>query len=141
MTHSGIDNPKGFVGYDENTWGLTASDDPFGYLAHEPGNNDNGTITPTAALSSLPYTPEESMAAFKNFYHNYGEDLWGIYGFKDSFHPTRNWTASSFLAIDQGPIIIMVENYRTILSAYICTLPIRSGRIMHAEKDMQYLVI
>lgn len=108
-----IDNPKGFAGYDENTWGLTASDDPFGYLAHEPGNNDNGTITPTAALSSMPYTPDESIAAFKNFYHNYGEKLWGIYGFKDAFNPEHNWYAASYLAIDQGPIIIMVENYRT----------------------------
>ncbi len=108
-----IENPKGFAGYDENTWGLTASDDPFGYLAHEPGNNDNGTITPTAALSSLPYTPEESIAAFKNFYYNYGEKLWGIYGFKDAFNPGHNWYAASYLAIDQGPIIVMVENYRT----------------------------
>jgi hypothetical protein len=108
-----IANPKKFTGYNENTWGLTASDDPFGYLAHEPGGNDNGTITPTAALSAMPYTPEESMAAFKNFYFNYGEKLWGIYGFKDAFNPQNNWYAGSYLAIDQGPIIAMVENYRT----------------------------
>ena len=108
-----IDNPSGYAGYDENTWGLTASDDPFGYLAHEPFSADNGTITPTAALSSMPYTPTESKAAFKNFYNNRGEDIWGIYGFKDAFNPQQNWYASSFLAIDQGPIIAMVENYRS----------------------------
>ncbi len=107
-----IDNPKGYAGYNESTWGLTASDDPFGYSAHEP-NNDNGTITPTAALSSFPYTPEESMAAFKNFYYNYGESLWGSYGFRDAFNPSNDWTASSYIAIDQGPIIVMIENYRS----------------------------
>ncbi|MCF6268413.1 MAG: T9SS type A sorting domain-containing protein [Melioribacteraceae bacterium] len=110
-----IENPGGFAGYDENTWGLTASDDPFGYSAHEPFVRDNGTITPTAALSSMPYTPTESIAAFKNFYNNYGEEIWGIYGFRDAFNPQQNWYASSYLAIDQGPIIIMVENYRTSL--------------------------
>jgi exo beta-1,2-glucooligosaccharide sophorohydrolase (non-reducing end) len=109
-------NPGGHTGYSADTWGLTASDDPFvGYLAHEPQNNDNGTLSPTAALSSMPYTPEESMAAFKSFYNNYGEDLWGSFGFKDAFNPGINWTAGSFLAIDQGPIIIMVENYRSAL--------------------------
>ncbi len=109
-----IDNPKNHVGYDENTWGLTASDDPLvGYTAHSPMFNDNGTITPTAALSSFPYTPNESMAAFKNFYNKYGKKLWGSYGFKDAFNPELNWTAGSYLAIDQAPIIIMIENYRT----------------------------
>ena len=110
-----IDNPKKFKSYNETTWGLTASDDPFGYLAHEPGSNDNGTITPTAALSAMPYTPDESMAAFKNFYFNYGQKLWGMYGFKDAFNPQNNWYAASYLAIDQGPIVVMVENYRTCL--------------------------
>ncbi|MBU0560007.1 MAG: T9SS type A sorting domain-containing protein [Bacteroidetes bacterium] len=110
------DNPMGYTGYSADTWGLTASDDPYvGYLAHEPMNRDNGTLSPTAALSSMPYTPTESMAAFKSFYNTYGEDLWGSYGFKDAFNPGINWTAGSFLAIDQGPIIIMVENYRSAL--------------------------
>jgi len=111
-----IDNPNSYVGYNENTWGLTASDDPFGYLAHEPdfnGNRDNGTISPTAALSSMPYTPEESMAAFRNMYDTYGENIWGPFGFKDAFNPTQDWFANSYLAIDQGPIIVMIENYRT----------------------------
>ncbi|MDX1700957.1 MAG: glucoamylase family protein, partial [Melioribacteraceae bacterium] len=110
-----IENPNGFVGYDENTWGLTASDNPWGYSAQAPNSNDNGTITPTAAISSIPYTPEESIAAMKNMYRNYGDRLWGIYGFKDAFNPTENWFAESYLAIDQGPIICMIENYRSEL--------------------------
>ncbi len=111
-----IDNPKGYDGYGEATWGLTASDDPYaGYSVHSPMYNDNGTITPTAALSSFPYTPDESMKALKNFYDNYGETLWGSYGFKDAFNPTLNWTAESYLAIDQAPIIIMIENFRSSL--------------------------
>ncbi len=111
-----IDNPKNHNGYNENTWGLTASDDPLvGYTAHSPMYNDNGTITPTAALSSFPFTPAESMAAFKNFYNNYGSSLWGSYGFKDAFNPGLEWTAGSYISIDQGPIIVMIENYRTNL--------------------------
>jgi len=110
-----IDNPGNYEGYGENCWGLTASDDPIrGYLAHEPNlSRDNGTITPTAALSSMPYTPEESIAALKHMYRTYGEELWGPMGFYDAFNPTEDWTASSYLAIDQGPIICMIENYRT----------------------------
>lgn len=113
-----IDNPHKFPGYDSDTWGLTASDDPFGYLAHEPdfsGNKDNGTISPTAALSSFPYTPKESMDALKSFYYEYGANLWGTYGFKDAFNLKYNWFAQSYLAIDEGPIIIMIENYRSQL--------------------------
>ncbi|MEL7119010.1 MAG: glucoamylase family protein [Bacteroidota bacterium] len=107
-------NPRDFVGYSDVCWGLTASDNPFGYNAHSP-TNDNGTITPTAALSSFPYTPEESMAALKHFYRNLGDRLWGIYGFYDAFNLTENWFATSYLAIDQGPIICMIENHRTEL--------------------------
>lgn len=108
-----IANPKNFVGYDENTWGFTASDDPVnGYAVHEP-NNDNGTITPTAALSSIPYTPKESIEFLKNIYRKYGNKVFGDYGFKDAFNPTKNWFANSYLAIDQGPIIVMIENYRS----------------------------
>jgi hypothetical protein len=107
-----IANPKHYLGYDSTCWGLTASDDPFGYSAHEP-TNDNGTITPSAALSSFPYTPEESMTALKTFYYTYGDKLWGAYGFKDAMNLSNNWFADSYLAIDQGPIIVMIENYRT----------------------------
>jgi len=104
-------NPKNFVGYSAENWGLTASDNHQGYSAHSP-TNDLGVITPTAALSSFPYTPEESMKALKFFYYTMGDRLWGPYGFYDAFNVTQQWTADSYLAIDQGPIIVMIENYR-----------------------------
>lgn len=109
-----ISNPFHYEGYGENCWGLTASDDPWGYLAHAPGvGTDNGTITPAAAIPSMPYTPAESLAALKHFYQVYGADLWGEYGFYDAFNPKADWFADSYLAIDQGPIIDMIENYRS----------------------------
>ena len=108
-----VANPQGHTGYGSDCWGLTASDDPWGYLAHEPYSNDNGTIAPTAALSSMPYTPTESLSALKNFYRTYYSNLWGEYGFKDAFNLDVNWFANSYLAIDQGPIIDMIENYRS----------------------------
>lgn len=107
-----LKNPKGFKGYGTNNWGLTASDTYDGYNAHSP-SNDFGTITPTAALSSFPYTPKESMQALRHFYDDLGDRIWGEYGFVDAFNETRNWTAQSYLAIDQGPIVVMIENYRT----------------------------
>lgn len=106
------DNPKKYKGYSEYCWGLSASDDYKGYDAHSP-TNDNGTISPTAALSSFPYTPEFSMKALRHFYEDHGEKLWGEYGFKDAFNETQNWYADSYLAIDQGPIVVMIENYRS----------------------------
>ena len=109
-----IENPNNFIGYSEQSWGLTASDSDSGYSAHSP-NNDRGVITPTAALSSMPYTPEESMTALRHFYYDLGSRLWGEYGFYDAFNPTAGWVASSYLAIDQGPIICMIENHRTAL--------------------------
>ncbi len=107
-----IDNPLDHVGYSADCWGLTASDSPGGYSAHSP-SNDLGVITPTAAISSFPYTPVESMEATRHFYYLLGDRLWGEYGFYDAFNLTENWTADSYLAIDQGPIIIMIENHRT----------------------------
>jgi hypothetical protein len=107
-----VANPKGFYGYSTHNWGLTASDDIEGYKAHEPAN-DNGVISPTAALSSFPYTPEQSMQALKFFYYTLGDKLWKEYGFIDAFSLHHLWFAGSFLAIDQGPIIIMIENYRS----------------------------
>lgn len=107
-----IDNPKEFKGYGENCWGLTASDTYNGYNAHSP-TNDHGTITPTAALSAFPYTPEYSMKALKHFYYDLGDKIWSEYGFVDAFNETKDWYAKSHLAIDQGPIIVMIENYRS----------------------------
>ncbi len=120
-----IDNPKKFSGYNENCWGLTASYSipPTGYLAHEPGN-DNGTIAPTAALSAMPYTPSESIAALKYFYRTYGGNLWGDFGFKDAFNISKLWFSDGYLAIDQGPIVCMIENYRSLLLwKYFMTAP------------------
>jgi hypothetical protein len=105
-------NPHHFRGYGENCWGLTASDDYKGYDAHSP-TNDLGVITPTAALSAFPYTPKYSMLALKHFYNDLGNKIWGGYGFTDAFSEEKNWYATEYLAIDEGPIVSMVENYRT----------------------------
>lgn len=107
-----VRNPNKFKGYGENCWGLTSSDTYNGYDAHSP-TNDKGTISPTAALSAFPYTPEFSMKALKHFYYDLGEKIWGPFGFTDAFNETKNWYAKSYLAIDQGPIVVMIENYRT----------------------------
>ena len=107
-----IENPKKFKGYGEDCWGLTASDNHTGYAAHSP-TADLGVISPTAALSSFPYTPEYSMKALRHFYKDLGDKIWTEYGFADAFNETENWYADSHLAIDQGPIIVMIENYRS----------------------------
>jgi hypothetical protein len=107
-----IANPGGFSGYGLNCWGLTASDDPSGYDAHAP-NNDNGTISPTAALASFPYAPQAAMAALRHFLSAQGDKIWGRFGFTDAFNETRGWWADTYLAIDQGPIVVMMENYRS----------------------------
>ncbi len=107
-----VDNPKDFKGYGESCWGLTASDTYNGYNAYSP-TNDEGTISPTAALSAFPYTPEYSMKALRHFYYDLGNKIWGKYGFADAFNETKNWYAQSNLAIDEGPIVVMIENYRS----------------------------
>ena len=107
-----VANPKKFKGYGPNTWGLTASDSYHGYVAHNP-KEDVGVISPTAALSAFPYTPEQSMRALKHFYYDLGDTIWGEYGFVDAFSEEHGWAAKSYLAIDQGPIVGMIENYRT----------------------------
>ena len=106
------DNPHHYLGYSDVSWGLTACDNPWGYSAHSP-TNDLGTVAPTAAVSALPYTPEQSMAAIRFFYYILGDRLWGDYGFYDAFDVTEGWWASSYLAIDEGPIVCMIENYRS----------------------------
>lgn len=106
-----VANPKGYKGYGKDCWGLTASYSPDGYSAHAP-NNDLGVITPTAALSSFPYTPEESMRAARHFYDK-GERYRGKYGFYDAFSEEKNWVIPRYLAIDQLTIAPMIENYRS----------------------------
>ncbi|WP_162923714.1 glucoamylase family protein [Arachidicoccus soli] len=109
-----VDNPKHFVGYGKNSWGLTASYSVDGYAGHAPNlKSDLGVISPTAALSSFPYTPKESLSALKCFYYKLGNKIWGKYGFYDSYSETANWYPQKYLAIDQGPIAVMIENYRT----------------------------
>jgi hypothetical protein len=107
-----VSNPKGWFGYSDSCWGLTASDIQNGYTASSP-TNDVSYIAPTAAISSLPYTSTESMKALKFFYYVFGDKIWGQYGFKDAFSLQNLWFADSYLAIDQGPIIVMIENYRS----------------------------
>lgn len=109
-----VDNPKKCKGYGSSNWGLTASYSVNGYAAHAPGlQNDLCVISPTAALSSMPYTPDYSMRAMKHWYSNLRSKVYGLYGFYDAFSETENWFPQRYLAIDQGPIVVMMENYRT----------------------------
>jgi len=123
-----ISNPNKYLLYSSDCWGLTASDNQDGYSAHSP-TNDLGVITPTAAISSMPYTPDESMMALRFFYYTMGDKLWGEYGFYDAFNPSKDWWASSYISIDQGPIICMIENYRTGLlwNLYMSCPEIQAG--------------
>jgi hypothetical protein len=109
-----IANPHGWADYGENVWGLTASDIPASYSARgaPPAERDDGTITPTAAGGSFAFTPHESLAALRQMYAAYRTQIWGPYGFKDAFNPSQKWFATDYLGIDQGPIVLMIENYR-----------------------------
>lgn len=109
-----VDNPNKFKGYGANNWGLTSSYSVKGYAGHAPTTKrDIGVISPTAALSSFPYTPDQSMAAMKHWYNDMKDKLWGPYGFYDAFSEQDNWYLPHYLAIDQGPIVVMMENYRS----------------------------
>lgn len=107
-----VDNPKGYKGYGENAWGLTASYSVNGYSGHSP-ENDLGVITPTAALSSYPYAPEESMKVIRHLYEDLGDKVIGKYGPYDAYSEQENWFPQRYLGIDQGPIVVMIENGRT----------------------------
>lgn len=109
------ENPGHNKDYSELVWGLTASDNPWGYAAQAPRSGDNGTITPTAALSSMPYAPEAVTPTLLHFYRAYGPRLWGEFGFRDAFNPQVDWYADSYIGIDQGPIAVMIENHRSQL--------------------------
>ena len=107
-------NPKHQEGYGANAWGLTASDGPWGYVPQAPDDeHDTGTITPTGALASFPYTPEASMAAFKHYYRDLGAEMWDIYGPRDAYNPGQNWVSPIYMGLNQAPIVVMIENYRT----------------------------
>ncbi|MBD9528317.1 beta-glucosidase [Paracoccus sp. PAR01] len=105
-------NPQGWKGYGANLWGLTASDDPTGYVAHSP-TEDTGVITPTAALGSLPFVPDQAMAVLRHLHDDLGDRIWGEAGFIDAFSPAQDWAAESRLAVDQAPIVIGLENHRS----------------------------
>ena len=123
-----IANPSGFAGYGANCWGLTACDGDAGYGAFCP-HHDRGVIAPTAALSAMPYTPAESMAVLRHLYEDLGGKVWGRYGFVDGFNLSRDWFAEGHLAIDQGPIVVMIENYRSGLlwELFMSCVEVRSG--------------
>ncbi len=122
-----VDNPKQYAGYGPECWGLTASDGDSGYGAWSPAN-DTGVIAPTAALSAMPYAPEESMAALRFYYYKLGDKLWGEYGFIDSFNLTKGWFDTGMhIAIDQGPVVVMIENHRTGLP----------WRLFMSDEDLQ----
>lgn len=109
-----VSNPRGYPGYGAEAWGLTSSDGPSGYAVHEAlPRQDRGTIAPTAALASFPYTPEASMAALRHFYRDLGDRLWGVYGFRDAINPGEGWVSPVFLGLNQAPIVVMIENHRS----------------------------
>jgi hypothetical protein len=109
-----VANPKKFPGYGSDAWGLTAGDGPEGYVPHAPdATYDKGTIMPTGALASFPYTPEASMDAFKHYYRDLGAELWSIYGPRDGYNPGENWISPIYMGLSQAPIAVMIENYRT----------------------------
>lgn len=110
--HHCLRNPHGWKGYGPDCWGLTASDDPAGYVAHSP-TEDTGTITPTAALGSFPFAPDEAMPVLRHLHDDLGGWIWGESGFVDAFCPAQDWAAESRLAIDQAPIVIGLENHRS----------------------------
>ena len=113
-----IENPNGHKGLGADLWGFTSSDDPLvGYTSHHPGTDaENGTVSPTAAVSSIVYTPEESLGFIRHMYYSLGEKTFGKYGFYDAYNPSMaegQQVVRSFLAIDQGPQVVMIENYRS----------------------------
>ena len=131
-----IDNPKNFEGYGKDSWGLTASYSIKGYAAHAPDErNDLGVISPTAALSSLPYTPEYSLQAMRHWYNDMKDKIWGSYGFYDAFSATYNWYPKRYLAIDEGPVVVMIENYR---SGLLWKLFMSCPEVQHGLKKLGF---
>jgi hypothetical protein len=109
-----IHNPHHWQGYGDNAWGLTAVDGPEGYVPYEPTFDlDDGTIAPTGAISAFAYTPEPAMAALKHFYRDLGAQVWSIYGFRDAFNLQQNWYSGITMGLNQAPMVVMIENYRS----------------------------
>jgi len=126
-----IANPGGFLAYSDSLWGITASDDPYGYSARgaPPNQGDNGTLVPTACISSMPFTPTESIQAARALWNNFHTELWGPYGFRDAYNYGLGWWDSAYIGIDEGPIVLMIENYRTqaIWNRFMQNPDIRNG--------------
>jgi len=135
------ENPNHYMGYSDSSWGLSASDGPYHYSADEPvAYRDIGKITPTAAISSFPYTPEASMRALKTFYNEYGSFLWGEYGFRDAFNLTENWVSQYYMGLNQAPMTVMIENYRSgmIWNLFMKDPDIKSGlQKLNTESTLQ----
>ncbi|MHB1745439.1 MAG: glucoamylase family protein [Acidobacteriaceae bacterium] len=109
-----IQDPHNWKGFGANTWGLTAVDGPDGYVPYEPTLDlDDGTIVPTGAIGAFAYTPDQSMLALKHFYRDLGAQVWGIYGFRDAFNLQENWHSGIAMGLNQAPMVVMIENYRT----------------------------
>jgi hypothetical protein len=136
-----VRNPKKQLGYGDSAWGLTASDGPYDYSADEPTiRQDRGKIAPTGALSSFPYTPVESMKALKNYYYKYGHFLWGEYGFRDAFSLEENWASEIYMGLNQAPMTVMIENYRTglIWKLFMSDVDVQRGlKKLEAETKAQ----
>jgi exo beta-1,2-glucooligosaccharide sophorohydrolase (non-reducing end) len=132
-----VENPNHFKGYGDSAWGLTASLGPNYYFPDEPVlSRDNSKITPTGAIASFPYLPKEAMQALKNYYFNYGKFLWGEYGFKDAFDLTNNWCSEIYMGLNQAPMTVMIENYRTglIWKLFMSNPEIKAG-LKKLEKE------
>jgi hypothetical protein len=134
-----VQNSDNFKGYGKDCWGLTASYSVNGYFAHAPGEgNDLGVISPTAAISSIPYTPVQSMDAIRHFYYKLGDKIWGPYGFYDAFSEQAEWYPQRYLAIDQGPAVVMIENFRTgLLWNLFMSCPEIKGGL--TKRDFKYV--
>ena len=131
------ENPGGYEGYGRNSWGLTASDGPNGYKAREAkSGKDDGTIAPTGAIASFPYTPQKSMDALKHFYRDNGKFLWGEYGFRDAFNLSEDWVANIYMGLNQAPMAVMIENYR---SGLLWNFFMKNEEVQHALTKIKNL--
>jgi len=131
-----VENPLHYKGYGPDSWGLTSSYSIKGYSGHAPSEErDLGVLAPTAAISSIPYTPEKSIAAIKHWYGDMKSKLWGEYGFYDAFSETADWYPQQYLAIDQGPQVVMIENYR---SGFLWKLFMSSPEVQSGLKKLGF---
>jgi hypothetical protein len=131
-----VDNPLGYKGYGKNSWGLTSSYSMKGYAGHAPQKGrDLGVIAPTAAISSIVYTPEQSKAAMRHWYVDMKDKVWGKYGFFDAFSETADWYNKGYLGIDKGPEVVMLENYR---SGLLWKLFMQDADVQNGLKKLEF---